>query len=392
MGLLQRDLAVSLGHKTCSGRTAEPRPSAELLGSRAFATLTHPKDGNVKRLANTRYAFVTTLALAVICWFGSASAQRTQAQTDPLPSWNAGPTKLRIVTFVEEATTPSNPKFVAPEDRIATFDQDGTLWTEHPLYTQGVFALDRLKRLVSDHPEWKESEPFASLLRGDLEAIGKLTEQDWEKIVGAIDTGMTTEQYVRLVGEWLSAARDSRFHQPYTKLVYQPMLELMTYLRANGFKTYIVTGGGQEFVREYSDRVYGVPPEQVVGSSLATKYEVQDGTPVLMRDPKLFFDDNHGGKAVGINLFIGRRPSAAIGNSDGDREMLEYTTAGRGARFGMLVLHDDPVREYAYGPAAGLPDTKVGTFPQSLFDEARTRGWTVVSMKKDWKRIFSFGP
>ena len=292
---------------------------------------------------------------------------------------------------MQEATTPSSPKFIAPEDRIATFDQDGTLWTEHPLYTQAVFALDRLKRLVSDHPEWKKNEPFASLLRGDIEAIGKVTEEDWEKIDEATH-GMTTEEYRRLVGEWLSTAKDSRFHQPYTKLVYQPMLELMSYLRANGFKTYIVTGGGQEFVRAYSDRVYGVPPEQVVGSSLATKYEVQDGTSVLKREPKMFFDDNKDGKAVGINLFIGKRPSAAFGNSDGDREMLEYTTSGSGARFGMLVLHDDKAREYAYGPAAGLPDTKVGAFPQSLLDEARTRGWAVVSMKNDWKRIFSFGP
>jgi phosphoserine phosphatase len=345
----------------------------------------------VTRSANTRGAFVTTLALAVMCWLGSAGAQRTQTQTAPLPSWNEGPTKAHILSFVQEATTPSNPKFIAPEDRIATFDQDGTLWTEHPLYTQAVFVLDRLKQLVSDHPEWKESEPFASLLRGDLEAIGKVAEEDWEKIDGAIH-GVTNEEYLRLVGEWLSTTKDARFHQPYTKLVYQPMLELMSYLRTNGFKTYIVTGGGQEFVRVYSDRVYGVPPEQVVGSSLATKYEVQDGTPVLKRERKIFFVDNKDGKATGINLFIGKRPSAAFGNSDGDREMLEYTTAGSGARFGMLVLHDDKVREYAYGPAAGLPDTKVGTFPQSLLDEARTRGWAVVSMKNDWKRIFSFGP
>jgi phosphoserine phosphatase len=346
----------------------------------------------VTRSASTRgIALVLTLALALMCRFGSARAQRTQAQTDPLPSWNEGPTKTHILSFVQEATTPTNPKFVAPEDRIATFDQDGTLWTEHPLYTQAVFVLDRLKQLVADHPEWKENEPFASLLRGDLDAIGKLADEDWEKIDGAIH-GVTTEEYLRLVGEWLSTTKDSRFHQPYTKLVYQPMLELMSYLRANGFKTYIVTGGGQEFVRVYSDRVYGVPPEQVVGSSLATKYEVQDGTPVLKRERKIFFVDNKDGKATGINLFIGKRPSAAFGNSDGDREMLEYTTAGSGARFGMLVLHDDKVREYAYGPAAGLPDTKVGTFPQSLLDEARTRGWAVVSMKNDWKRIFSFGP
>jgi hypothetical protein len=201
---------------------------------------------------------------------------------------------------------------------------------------------------------------------------------------------MTTEQFLGLVGYWLGRARDPRWHQPYTRLVYQPMLELMAYLRANGFRTYIVTGGGQEFVRAYSERVYGIPPEQVVGSSVVTRYEIRGGAPVLMREPKVFFDDDHAGKAIGINLFIGKPPYAAFGNSDGDRQMLEVTTAGAGARLGALVLHDDAAREYAYGPAAGLPDTTVGTFPGSLADEAHSRGWIVISMKNDWKRIFDF--
>ncbi len=339
-------------------------------------------------------AFICILVLAIASWTGTAPAQQAAAgHTEPLPSWNEGPTKERIVSFVREATTQAGPRFVAPDDRIVTFDQDGTLWTEHPLYTQGMFALERLKRLAPDHPEWKEKEPFKSILSGDREAIGKLTEQDWTEIIGVTHAGMSTEQFLGLARDWLATAKDPRFHQPYTHLVYQPMIELMAYLRANGFKTYIVTGGGQEFVRAYSQDVYGVAPEQVVGSSIATKYEMQPQGPALMREPKVFFVDDHEGKAIGINLFIGKRPAAAFGNSGGDQQMLEWATVGAtGANLGMLVLHDDAVREYAYGPAAGLPDTKVGTFPQTLLDEAKSRDWAVVSMKKDWKRIFAFGP
>jgi phosphoglycolate phosphatase-like HAD superfamily hydrolase len=340
-------------------------------------------------MARTRLpAFVLVVLLAIVGRIGAA-----RAQADPLPSWNEGPTKARIVAFVKEATTAAGPRFVAPEDRIATFDQDGTLWTEHPLYTQGMFALDRLRRLAPEHPEWKATEPFKSVLSGDRDAITKLTEQDWAKIVGVTHAGMSTQQFLGIVRDWLASARDPRFHQPYTRLVYQPMLELMAYLRANGFKTYIVTGGGQEFVRVYSQDVYGIPPGQVVGSSIVTKYEMQAQGPILMREPSMFFVDDHDGKPIGINLFIGKRPAAAFGNSEGDREMLEWTTKGTaGARLGMLVLHDDAVREYAYGPALGLPETKVGTFPQTLLDEAKARDWAVVSMKNDWKRIYTFGP
>jgi phosphoglycolate phosphatase-like HAD superfamily hydrolase len=315
---------------------------------------------------------------------------RANAQADPLPSWNDGPAKLAIVSFVKEATDKSGTKYVEPEDRIATFDQDGTLWVEHPLYAQATFALDRVHELAPQHPEWKQREPFKAVLANDREAMAKFSESDWAVVLAATHAGMTTEAFEQIVKQWLATAKDSRFQRPPTELVYQPMLEVMDFLRNNGFKTYIVTGGGQEFVRAYAQRVYGIPPEQVVGSSILTKYEYRDGKPVLMREPKIFFDDNNAGKAVGINLFIGKRPYAAFGNSTGDREMLEWTQAGDGARLMMLVLHDDPVREYAYGPATGLPDTKVGTFSQALYDEATSKGWNVISMKKDWKHIFAF--
>jgi len=310
------------------------------------------------------------------------------AKDDSLPAWNDGPAKQAILDFVKATTAEDSPQFVPPADRIATFDQDGTLWVEHPIYTQAMFALDRLTALAPVHPEWKTEEPFKAALAGDREAMAKFTEGDWAKIVAVTHTGMSTEAFLAIVRQWLATAEHTRFKRPPTELIYQPMLEVMAYLRANGFRTYIVTGGGQEFVRVYSDRVYHVPVEQVVGSSIATTYEVQDGKPVLMREPKIFFIDDKDGKPIGINLFIGKRPVAAFGNSGGDREMLEWTGAGDGARLMMLVLHDDAEREYAYGPANGLPDTKVGTFPQSLMDEAKQRGWTVISMKNDWKSIF----
>jgi phosphoglycolate phosphatase-like HAD superfamily hydrolase len=310
------------------------------------------------------------------------------AVDDWLPSWNDGPAKQAIVDFVKATTTEGSLGFAPPEDRVATFDQDGTLWVSHPLYAQAMFALDRVRELATKHPEWEQKEPFKAVLAGDREAMAKFSEGDWAQIVGATHAGMSAEEFFAVVKEWLAKARDPRWQRPYTELVYQPMLEVLEYLRANGFRTYIVTGGGQEFVRVYSDRVYGIPPEQVVGSSIATRYEVRDGKPFLMREPKIFFVDDGAGKPVGINLFIGKRPIAAVGNSGGDREMLEWAGAGDGARLMMLVLHDDAEREYAYGPAEGLPDTKVGTFPQSLMDEAKQRGWVVIRMKTDWKRIF----
>ena len=317
----------------------------------------------------------------------SLALPQVRAQ-DPLPSWNEGPSKQAIVSFVQKVTDKSNPAYVPPADRIATFDQDGTLWVEHPLYSQAMFALERVHELAPKHPAWKTEQPFKAVLANDRESMARFTEQDWAKIIGATHAGMTTEAFLKIAQDWLSKARHPRFKRPYTELIYQPMLEVMQYLRANGFKTYIVTGGGQEFVRAYSERVYGVPPEQVVGSSIATKYEYQDGKPVLMRLPKVFFIDDKTGKPMGINLFIGKRPLAAFGNSGGDREMLEYTGTGPGTRLMMLVLHDDDKREYAYGVAEGLPDTKVGTFSQALRDEANKLGWVVISMKQDWKKIF----
>lgn len=315
---------------------------------------------------------------------------QTHAQTDPLPSWNDGPAKQAIIQFVKETTDKSGPGFVAPEDRIATFDQDGTLWVEHPIYSQATFELDRVIALAPQHPEWKDQEPFKAVLSGDKESMAKFNEQDWMRIIAATQAGITTDEFQAIVKDWLASAKHPRFKRPYTDLVYQPMLEVMEYLRQNGFKNYIVTGGGQEFVRAYSQRVYGVPTEQVLGSSFAVKYEYKDAKPVLMLEPKVFFIDDHAGKAIGINLFIGKRPYAAFGNSGGDREMLEWTTAQKGPRLAMLVLHDDDSREYAYGPALGLPQTKVGAFTQALCDEANTKGWMVISMKKDWKVIFPF--
>jgi phosphoserine phosphatase len=329
-----------------------------------------------------------TLGIVLLAgWLGLPAS----AQEEALPSWNDGAAKSAIVEFVDAVTAEGGADFVPVEDRIATFDQDGTLWVSHPLYTQGMFALDRVVALAPEHPEWQDQEPFKSVLAGDREAMARFTEQDWAKIIGATHAGMTTEQFRKIAGDWLANAEHPRFKRPYTELVYQPMLEVMNYLRANGFRTYIVTGGGQEFVRIYSEQVYGVPVEQVVGSSIATRYEYQDGEPVLMREPKVFFIDDHAGKAMGINLFIGKRPYAAFGNSGGDREMLEWTGAGDGARLMMLVLHDDAEREYAYGPANGLPDTKVGAFSQELMDEAKQKGWLVISMKNDWKTIFPEG-
>jgi len=323
-------------------------------------------------------------------WAALALNVRPAFTADPLPSWNEGPAKQAIVSFVRKVTDKSSPAYVPPADRIATFDQDGTLWVEHPLYTQGMFALDRVHELASKHPEWKAEQPFKAVLANDREAMARFTEQDWAKIIGATHAGMTSETFLKIVQNWLAKAQHPRFKRPYTELVYRPMLEVMQYFRDNGFKTYIVTGGGQEFVRVYCEQVYGVPPEQVVGSSSATKYEYQNGKPVLMRLPKVFFIDDHAGKAIGINLFIGKRPLAAFGNSTGDQQMLEWTQAGGGARLMMLVLHDDPEREYAYGPAEGLPDTKVGTFSQALMAEAKKCGWVVISMKRDFKKIFAW--
>ena len=316
-----------------------------------------------------------------------------RAQVDPLPSWNDGPAKKAILSFVKETTDAASPRFVPPSERIATFDQDGTLWVSHPVYAQLVFCFDRVPALVKAKPELAKVEPFKTVMSGNRAAMAKLSMKDLEKIAVATLTGMSVENFQAEVKMWIGEARDPRWKRPYTDLTYLPMQEVLRYLRARGYKTFIVTGGGQDFVRVYSEEVYGIPPEQVVGTALGTKYGYsKDGKPFLTKEPRLLLNDNDVGKPEGIHLMIGRRPYAAFGNSTGDQQMLENTKAGDGARLAMLVLHDDGKREYAYGPAQGLPDTKVGTFPQALHDQAKTQGWVVISMKDDWKRIFAFDP
>jgi hypothetical protein len=318
------------------------------------------------------------LAIALV------SLTATQAQ-DPLPSWNDGPDKKSITEFVAKVTKQGTPDFVPPEERIATFDNDGTLWCEQPMYFQLLFALDRVKALAPQHPEWKTKEPFASLLKGDVKAALAGGERAMLEIIVATHAGMTTAEFEQIVKEWIATAKHPKFKRPYTDCVYQPMIELLAYLRVNGFKTFIVSGGGIEFMRPWTEKVYGIPPEQVVGSSIKTKYEWRDGKPVLMRLPEMNFIDDKTGKPVGINSHIGRRPIAAFGNSDGDQQMLEWTQAGIGARLMMLVHHDDAVREFAYGA-----ESKIGTFSDALMAEAKKNAWTVISMKSDWKVIFPF--
>jgi len=322
-----------------------------------------------------------------------AAGIRANGQGDPLPSWNDGAAKQAIVHFVQATTTPGTATFVPAAQRIATFDQDGTLWVSHPIYAQLVFCLDRVPAVVKAKPELANTEPFKTVMSGDRAAMAKLTMKDLETIVMATLSGMTVEQFSVEVKQWMAQARDPRWKRRYDELAYQPMLELLAYLRANGFKTYIVTGGGQDFVRTYAEATYGIPPEQVIGSALGLSYGYDKaGKPFFMKEPKLLLNDDHAGKPETIHLMIGRRPYAAFGNSSGDQQMLEYTKAGDGLRLTMLVLHDDSTREYAYGPAQGLPNTKIGTFPQSLYDEAVKGGWVVISMKNDWKRIFAFEP
>ena len=310
----------------------------------------------------------------------AAAVARAQ---DPLPSWQDGPAKQAITSFVAKVATEGSPDFVPPAERIATFDNDGTLWAEQPMYVQFAFALDRVKALASQHPEWKTQEPFASLLKGDTKQALAGGVQSMLEIVMATHAGMTTAEFDRIVKDWIATARHPRTGRLYTEMVYQPMLELLAYLRANGFKTFIVSGGGVEFMRPWTERVYGVPPEQVVGSSIKTKYEWRDGKPAIVRLPEMNFIDDKTGKPLGINAHIGRRPIAAFGNSNGDRQMLEWTQAGGGARLMMLVHHDDARREWAYGAKS-----KIGTFSDALLAEARKNGWTVISMKDDWRRIF----
>lgn len=306
--------------------------------------------------------------------------------TDPLPSWREGRAKKAILDFVQTTTDKQNPNFVPIDERFATFDQDGTLWVEQPMYTQVIFALDRIITLAAKHPEWKYKEPFNAIITKNKSAIAKFTPKDLEKIVSATHTRMTVEAFHQIVKKWLAKTKNPHWHRPYTELIYQPMLEVLNLLRANGYKTYIVTGGEQAFVRVYANPIYGIPPKQIIGAALITEYNYdKNGNAALIRTPKLLLNNNFSGKAEDIYLFIGRRPQAAFGNSIGDQQMLEYTQGGKGASLMMLVHHDDAKREYCYGP-----HSKVGIFSESLMHEASKRGWQVISMKKDWKRIFPF--
>jgi len=320
------------------------------------------------------------LAIALI----AAIPGVAQATDDPLPSWNDGSVKKAVVDFVTRVTTEGGPDFVAPAERIATFDNDGTLWAEQPIYFQLQFALDRVKVLAPKHPEWKQKQPFKSLLEGDKKAFAAGGEKALLEVMAVSHSGMTTEEFDTIVKDWLATAKHPRFKRPYNEVVYQPMQELLAYLRANGFKTFIVSGGGVEFMRAWVEKVYGIPPEQVVGSMGKQKFELRDGKPVIVKLPAVDFIDDKEGKPIGIQKFIGRRPIFAFGNSDGDQQMLQWTAAGSGPRFMGLVHHTDAEREWAYDRAS-----PIGKLDKAL-DEANTKGWAVVDMKKDWKRVFPF--
>lgn len=301
---------------------------------------------------------------------------------DPLPSWNEGATKQAVVSFVDKATTDGSPDFVPVAERIAVFDNDGTLWCEQPMYVQLAFALDRVKSLAEKHAEWKTTQPYQAVLQGDMKALAASGEKGLVEIMSATHAGMTTEEFEAIVTDWIATAKHPKFKRPYTECVYQPMLELLAHLRERGFKTYIVSGGGVEFMRPWALKVYGIPPEQIIGSSIKTKFATRDGNPVLERLPEIDFVNDKAGKPVGIHKFIGRRPVMAFGNSDGDFEMLEWTTAGKGPRFGLIVHHTDAEREDAYDRHSPF-----GKLVRGL-DEGPQRGWTIVDMKRDWKTIF----
>jgi phosphoglycolate phosphatase-like HAD superfamily hydrolase len=328
------------------------------------------------KIASTQHLIASALVCALALTTTIAHA------ADSLPSWNNGAAKKSVVEFVEKVTREGGEEFVPPAERIAVFDNDGTLWAEQPMYFQFLFALDRVKALAPQHPEWKTKEPFASLLKGDVRGALAGGERTLLEIVMATHAGNTTEEFEQIVKDWIATAKHPKTKRPYTEMVYQPMLELLAHLRANGFKTFIVSGGGIEFMRPWTEAVYGIPPEQVVGSSAKTKFELRDGKPVIVRLPELNFIDDNVGKPVGIHQHIGRRPIAAFGNSDGDLQMLQWTAAGPGPRFCLYVHHTDAEREWAYGR-----ESHIGRLDKGL-DEANAKGWTVVSMKDDWKTIF----
>jgi hypothetical protein len=332
----------------------------------------------------SRRLLLSTLAV-MPALTGLLRANSAFAQADPLPSWNDGASKSSITDFVARVTTQGGPDFVPPDQRIATFDNDGTLWIEQPMYVQLAFILDRVKALAPQNPGWKTKQPFKAVLDGDMRALAASGEKGLVELMAVTHAGMTVDEFAKIVTDWLGTARDPKFKRPYTELVYQPMLEVLAYLRGNGFKTFIVSGGGIEFMRPWTEKIYGIPPEQVVGSSIKTRFEMRDGQPVLFRLPQINFIDDKTGKPVGINEHIGRRPIAAFGNSDGDLQMLQWTTmSGSGARFGLIVHHTDAEREYAYDRKSHF-----GKLDLAL-DAAAVNKWTLADMKKDWKRVFAF--
>ena len=338
-------------------------------------------------MKSTSFSFsrrVLLSSLAALPLIGSLRPETAWAQSDQLPSWNDGATKQSITNFVARVTAQGSPDFVPVDQRIATFDNDGTLWIEQPMYVQLAFALDRVKAMAPMHPEWKDKQPFKAVLDGDMRALAASGEKGLVELVMVTHAGLTTDEFAKIVSDWLAIARHPRFKRPYTELVYQPMLELLAYLRANHFRTFIVSGGGIEFMRPWTERIYGIPPEQVVGSSIKTRFEMRDGRPVLFRLPQINFIDDGPGKPVGINEHISLRPIAAFGNSDGDLEMLQWTTMSGGVRLGLIVHHTDAEREYAYDRKSHF-----GKLDKAL-DAAALNKWTVVDMKRDWKRVFAF--
>jgi len=402
---LQEKVAGAVAPFSASGGTAaafiDTPPDAEIVGyvetfvpkASGAAYVPHVTAGVateafVKDMKAEPFAAFTFKPAGVAMYqlgnFGTASKRLWQSPVG-LAAWNDGQAKQSILDFVRRVTTAGSPDFVPVPERIAVFDNDGTLWPEQPpISFQGQFVFDRVRALAPQHPEWSDTQPFKGVIENDLESVAASGEKGLLEMAVATHSGMTTDEFERIVKEWLAVTKHPRFNRPYTDLVYQPMLELLVFLRANGFKTYIVSGGGVEFVRTFSERVYGIPPEQIVGSSIALKYEVLNGKPVLTRQPKVDFVDDKEGKVVGIQKFIGRRPIAAFGNSDGDFAMLEWVTAGTGPRFGLLVHHDDAAREFAYDRTSAA-----GKLDRGL-DEAKARGWTLVSMKTDWRHVFQF--
>lgn len=323
------------------------------------------------------------LCISVFLVFSFLSSFALALQSDPLPAWTDQINKKEIIQFVRQVTDAHGKNYVKPEDRIATFDNDGTLRLEQPIYTEILFSFDRIKQLASQHPEWNNEEPFKTVLSGDMSGITKLTNEDFQKIVAVAGLGMSQEEFVKAVNNWLQTTENPRFHRPYMSLTYEPMLEVIRYLQKYNFKVYIVTGGSQDFVRAYEETEYGLSPEKIIGTPWKTKFSYQNGQPVLIKLPDIYFMDDKAGKPEGIELFIGKKPLMAFGNSDGDQQMLEWTQSRKGPHFMALVQHDDALREYTYGP-----DSKIGTFSDALMAEAQQQGWHVISMKQDWKTIF----